>query len=379
MNTTSTAAPLVVNIATAALELFDLGLAVIPVNGKEALITWAQCQRSRPTRATVQRWFKLQAIGGRPITGVAVILGAVSGGVRVRDFDDVRGYLAWANAYPHLAATLPTSRTRRGFHVFFAGDGPELIKAMGDGEYRGRGYVVAPTSLHPDGGNYSWDQPPDPAGWPKLTGFDLASLAPGPDTCNESLSLVESSAVALAESPVEQAVRLTLPTGPGQRHRCIWALVGRLKGIPGKWSPPERISAIREWHRHALPTIRTKGFGETLADYLTAWRNRKYAAGGVWELTVQRALAGPCAAVADALGIHDGSLRRLMTLMANLQAQVGTFSLSCRQAGEAIGIKKTQAHQLLQSLEGLGVVEVVTQGKPGKAGDPATVWRWIGG
>jgi hypothetical protein len=176
------------------------------------------------------------------------------------------------------------------------------------------------------------------------------------------------------------AIRTTLPTGPGQRHRRIWALVGKLKALPLKWTPAERMIAIREWHRLALPTIKTKAFAETLADYLTAWANRKHPAGAGFVDAIRKAAAGPCPRIADELEIGDKDTRGLMTLLANLQALIGEpFFLSCRHAAGELGIGKSKANDLLRMLVGLNVLKIVTPGKRGKPGDPATVWRWVGG
>ncbi len=74
------------------------------------------------------------------------------GGVIVLDFDRLADYTAWRLAWPGLVGTY-TEKTRRGVHVFLAGD-----SNSGDGagfEVKGRGAVVmSAPSVHPGGVQY---------------------------------------------------------------------------------------------------------------------------------------------------------------------------------------------------------------------------------
>src|SRR5262245_6154234 len=95
------------------------GWAVIPVKGKEAACHWRRYQRVKPSRKQRGGLFSIP-----DVTGLAVILGEVSGGLRARDFDQADAHDRWAQTHPELAASLPTARTRRGFHVYFRADLP---------------------------------------------------------------------------------------------------------------------------------------------------------------------------------------------------------------------------------------------------------------
>jgi hypothetical protein len=132
------------------------GWSIIPVRGKQGAVRWTTYQTARPDEQTLREWF----ISLKAITGIAVLFGSVSGGLRCRDYDDLQPYHSWARAHHDLARTLPTAQTARGRHVYFRG-GPETFYDVGDGEYRGTPgqYCLLPPSLHPDGPTYRWAVP----------------------------------------------------------------------------------------------------------------------------------------------------------------------------------------------------------------------------
>src|SRR4051812_21655582 len=105
------------------------GWAVIPVRGKVAACDWHRYQTGRPSRKQRGGLFGLPGI-----TGLAVILGEVSGGLRARDFDRAGSYQRWAADHPELALSLPTSRTHRGYHVYFRAELHEGTTYLEDGE-----------------------------------------------------------------------------------------------------------------------------------------------------------------------------------------------------------------------------------------------------
>ena len=141
------------SIAATALQYYDFGWCIIPVpyKKKDTYVKWTPYQTRRPDRMQVQKWF------GRGQCNVAVVVGAVSGGLACRDFDVEGSYHAWAKARPELSGRLATARTARGFHVYFRAD-IEGIRKLPDGELRGsRCYCMLPPSVHPDGPTYNMD------------------------------------------------------------------------------------------------------------------------------------------------------------------------------------------------------------------------------
>ncbi len=170
----SVAAPL----AAARLYL-SYGLSVIPIatNGrKEPADTpatpgmkWGEFQKRRPTHDELDAWF------GDGERGVAIVGGAVSGGLEILDFDSAAAWEEWEMLLglagrASMLAGFPRARTPcGGRHLYLrhsgagrngklarTADGKKtLIELKGEG-----GYVLAPgcpTACNPKGPCYEWE------------------------------------------------------------------------------------------------------------------------------------------------------------------------------------------------------------------------------
>src|ERR1041385_114659 len=131
-------------IVQQALAYADMGLSVIPVREKEAAVGWKDYQARRMGAAEIRRHFR-----NPTITGIAAIMGSVSGDIACRDFDKEQSYCNWKAEFPSLAKELPTVRTpgHPGFHVYFRSPGCKF-EELGDGELRagGKVYCLLPQS-----------------------------------------------------------------------------------------------------------------------------------------------------------------------------------------------------------------------------------------
>jgi hypothetical protein len=135
-------------ILSAALAYADLGLSVIPLDGKRpALKSWTQYQRERADAQTIRSW---------TFGNIGIVCGDVSGNLVVLDLDGAAGYAAFAVTFPALAQTYTVaSGGGVGRHVYFYADKlPPNVKAMntpiGHLEVCADGrQVVAPPSIHP--------------------------------------------------------------------------------------------------------------------------------------------------------------------------------------------------------------------------------------
>jgi|SRR5579871_3243123 len=158
-----------------ALAYLRAGFSVIPVRPdgtKIPAIDWKEFQKRRATEAEVRGWYDTDQS-----LGVGIVCGAVSGGLKVLDFDSEDTWKAYRKLLdlqaPELLKTIPAVRTPTGgMHLYLRGlpsvpgnrklaqrplpgnKRQTLIETRGEG-----GYVVAPGSpgsCHPSGKLYVW-------------------------------------------------------------------------------------------------------------------------------------------------------------------------------------------------------------------------------
>jgi hypothetical protein len=155
---------------------------------------------------------------------------------------------------------------------------------------------------------------------------------------------------------IYEAIRKTLPTRVGQRHRLIFEFARFLKGMPelGNAEPYALEPAICEWHRNAVPFIRTKELEATRLDFAMAWGRIRHAAGTL-PLADIFARASTAEIPPDvALRVNDPNIRRLAIACRELQREAGSapFFLSVRTAGEHLGdVDFKTAWRWLKALE----------------------------
>lgn len=299
---------------------------------------------SRPNEDTGER------VRPRPqnIDGVGVICGPISGGLCVRDFDDLNAYMSWARAHPDWARRLPTVRTYRGAHVYFRmpRERAPVYKRFADGELIGdsKHYVVLPPSRHPKGITYAWvNEPASLDEFPVVSPEELGFLAddgpaPGPDPVIRQ----GGQPVALsAPASVDEAIRRCLPDGPGQRNHYLLKLARTLKAVPG-WEDPDEDQLRQVVYRFlelAGDRVRTKDPRESVRSFLAAWPNAVASA----ERLKEACLAEPVPAfVEDKYGPDvDPAVKRLGAVCVALQRYHGAspFFLSGPTAEELCKFK----------------------------------------
>jgi hypothetical protein len=377
------------HLLAAALNYMARGWSIIPVIGKKPVVGWKKFQERPATEQELR-----EAFANPRVTGLAVILGTVSGGLAARDFDTVISYEAWAAAYPDLATSLPTVQTARGFHVYFR-ISRESFHTFDDdsGELRAdsKHIDVLPPSRHPDGPLYRWTIPLQDTEPPFLDPWQVglcnredranrridsaAATAPTllpmfaaatPSTPSSVVAV--SSLSSLLQEEIERAIAASLPTALRQRHKSIFRLARELKAIEALNSAGacDLRHIVEEWHRRALPVIRSKSFVETWADFVLAWKNVRVPAGqGVINTALSRALASaPSPRVVELY--DENEIILLAKLCRELQLIVGDvdFFLDCRTAGELIGVHHSTAWRYFVALVADGIL---TPGEKGSA------------
>lgn len=372
-----------------ALRCHRRGWCVIPTKGKKPACRWKQFQSDRPTKAQLRDLFATPGIDG-----LAVVMGPVSGGLVCRDFDDLDAYKRWRAKYPKLAARLPTVRTARGRHVYFVG--PEGFQDCGDGEYRGTSgqYVLLPPSRHPDGHVYRWKVPLPDDDIPRLVDPFKSGLASEdvtqrsqreenvtqrdrmlPREPRDYLLCSLGNISDLDREAVESAIAETQPRMVGQRHRMVFELCRRLKGIRAlaKIETAEIASLrsiVKAWHAKALPVIGTKPFSETWADFISGWAKVRHAVGhGPIDRAFRRALKRrPPKRAVKLYGVDDPAVK-LAALCRELQrgrADGEFFHLDCRTVGRLLDVSAMTASRLLSALVVDGILVAGEKGSRAK-------------
>lgn len=362
-------------VIAAAEDCARRGFSVIPVrlDKRPAVISWKSAQTVRTEAADVREWF------GRVkgTAGLGIILGAVSGDLYARDFDDPAAYPRWAAANPELAATLPTSQTGRGFHVYGRWKGVRTV-TLSDGELRGEGaYVVAPPSPHASGGVYAWRVPlpdgPIPEIDPAAAGLARSWTEEGPRATERTESKERTEGTETPErteatedteddeairgrwnpetrAQIESAISRTIPPSAGNRNYQVFKLARALRGIPQLAKiRPERVSLLRpivlEWYRHGLDKILTKDFGVTWGEFAHAWKSVRFPEGDdVMGAALEAAeSAKPPGWAAD----YSPRCQLLASLCRELQRRAGAnpFFLSNEKGGQCVGVDKGTANR----------------------------------
>lgn len=218
----------------------------IPIAG----IEWREYQRRAPTQEEVARWWTAE-----PNANIALVLGR---GWFVVDLDGDGAEDLLTQAGIALPPNAPRVKTRNGFHVYFRtsgalpcrnplldtdGDKPQVdIKADG-------GYVIAPPSIHPDGGTYDWHG-------------DLAETALAPQALVELILAHKrrESEPGEQRSWISQALE-----GVGHGKRSVTA--ARLAGYFLHQRIPQDIvqRLLEDFGRKCKPPLTTADIAKTIA------------------------------------------------------------------------------------------------------------------
>jgi len=314
------------------------------------------------------------------IDGVGVVCGPISGGLCVRDFDDLDAYIEWARAHPDWVRRLPTVRTARGVHVYFRvprGRGP-VYRKFRDGELIGdsRHYVVLPPSRHPSGIVYRWHyEPLSPDEFPVVSPEELGFLTGDePVRPREAHVQQESGPVPAPTSlpDIESAIENCLPSGPGQRNSCLLRLARYLKAVPGMAGADEATlkGVVARWHERALTHITTRSLAVSVREFLATWPGaRPMTAGGAFADAMAAGLTDETPPEVEQYDNEDA--RKLGKACRRLQLYYGrgAFFLSARTAAEVCGMRDHRvAHAWLSQFVEDGVLTLVRKGTQGKSG-----------
>ena len=160
----------------------------------------------------------------------------------------------------------------------------------------------------------------------------------------------------------------------------MWNLARRLKALPhlADALADDLEPLLRDWHRLAVPVIRTIDFDTSMSDFRRMWELVRYPAGGNFAGVVTEALAGPPPPEAGLF--DDRPSKNLIAILSALQRHAGPcgcFFLSARKAEAVAGFtnQMTPSRRLLAlQKRDPPLLEVVTPGTK----RTAARYRWLG-
>ena len=372
------------------------GWNVIPIAFKQKTplrgFSWKPFQTQEVTEENLQEWF-----GNDRYRNMAVMVGDVSGGLTILDFDKMELYEQWKSKHNGLAETLPTVKTSRGMHVYFRSEEGKTIAYNKIDLLVSRKYVLLPPSIHPDGPTYEWIIPPngelpvlDPDEYKldRLTEEtedreeieEIEAIYIGKDNCIYLPDFLKKYNFDKNKSKkIYEAITHTQPKTEGQRNKKIFYFCRWLKGVPELADLPvkELKPIVREWHQKALPVIGTKSFMDTWADFTYGYKRVKWPKGDdTLEKAVQLALkAQDILPEAEDYDSTEGQyLIRICYELQKLQGKE-PFWLSCRSAGGILGVSHETANKYLQMLVTDDVLKVLKE----HTSNEATRFKYIGG
>lgn len=293
------------------LSYYEYGWSLIPIRAGTklpAIRSWKQYQTKRPDKSQLRTWF-----GNNKYTSLAVVCGAVSGGLAVLDLDSEQRCQWWHREHSDLAESLPTAKTTKGLHVYFRSEpfrkqNGDEVDLLCEGAY-----AVLPPSP-----NKEWLIPLNgelpllnPFEW-GLEQFDITAPQKESRVTEETEDIEEtedtedierhrshkvgrelSSFSAETVDYVNEAIERTIPQKLHTRNDNIFVFSQWLKGLREirDLEAIELKTVVRLWWDRAYDSIETKPFTDTWADFVHAWKRVKWPKGNiVLEQAVEKAL-----------------------------------------------------------------------------------------
>ncbi|MHC4466182.1 MAG: hypothetical protein ACYSYW_06470 [Planctomycetota bacterium] len=146
--------------------------------------------------------------------------------------------------------------------------------------------------------------------------------------------------------------------------------------------PRQFRSVVKEWHKRALPNIRTKEFLETWIDFIQGWKKIKWKIGdNPMKRIFERAKkAQPPQVIVELYPDHKG-IQKLATLCREIQQEVGkdVWFLSVRTAKRFLepDISLMTVSRWFSLLAEEEIIKEVSKGKLTASGGVASRYKYI--
>jgi hypothetical protein len=262
-----------------------------PPKGQE----WRKYETQRVTKEQLEKWFGPDS----GYSNISAVTGPVSGGLTALDFDSPKAYTWWKQKYPEWAGKLPTSKSGRGYHVFFRSTlTKDDTTSYSQIHIKAKGLVSLPPSVHENDARYEWVNPlPESIDQLALLNpheWNLGEFTDGNDGIdgsegNDGNEGVGKRGVRLrfgdlsreSQVAITDAIEQTRPKRYGERYRLIFLFCRILKKMDElKDKSAEELMEVADmWHESAKSNIKTKSLTMTRIRFTDAWEDAKYPPG----------------------------------------------------------------------------------------------------
>lgn len=332
---------------------------------------------------------------------IGVALGAKSGGLISIDLDDDDVLNAFLSCNPAIRDTL-ISRGKRGGNVWYrmVGSYPDRVQHIKDGrtsvgEWRSNGGQTIIYGQHPDGGRYELvnERQPrrirfDEIKWPQgLTppaalpteqlmsvsadGFQHAARNTTAFSTPQSASVDLCGLLSSSVKCVDDCVRIAMPDGPGANHSALFRLARGLLTLAVRNRKPstldEKMVAFEAWYllaneRGVLKVGQTRD--QYLVEFVEACENAKYPIqeSSMLMEALNTAKAHDTESPPESQIFTSEPYKLLVKWCFYIQKHADLagvkWFLSCRDAGQHLGVSHTEAAKMLKALVRFGVLDV---------------------
>lgn len=189
-------------------------------------------------------------------------------------------------------------------------------------------------------------------------------------------SVGSARSVTNIPNDLDDAINSTLPSSVDRWFLSIFGFARALKAMSDVADAElqDLHSIVELWHERAAPVIGAMPFIETWGAFVTAWPRVRYARGcGPMAEVLAKVDESSLSAAAERYDCPK--IRRLILICAELQRAAGDapFFLSCRTAGELIGLDNVAAWRRLKVLVADGIIRTVEVGTKARA----TRYRYV--
>jgi hypothetical protein len=336
-----------------------------------------------------------------PTGNIGVALGERSGGLVALDVDLDEMVEPFVKANPFLNKTLQTRASRgRVFWFRMVGDYPRVTQMLktqsgGDcGEWRaGKNAMSIVHGIHPNGNPYQFVHRAKAISvefanivWPReiINAPSIETQLAGTEDTDDTKDTEDTDEVngwLYSVHSIEDALRVSTPTGPRQNYKSALILARAVKALEAqsgqRFTPEQHQNIHKQWLACAARFLRLgQSNGDYFIEYLNAYRLAKYPLGSmVLAQVIEAAKRNPLSP--DALPwIDDLDLRFLAAICRELQNMAGDkeFYLGARTVQK---IFKHEKHDKgAKWLRVLCVMKVIKEIEKGR-GNRASRYRYI--